>query len=139
MPQSAERPPLISSVPRKERDNEIDWRWIVRHCAGHEPALIRAILFEEVAPVCGPNLCSPIPPVWSGFARDSLVSAINDNFVWRDAYPWRSYAHRLIVFLWSRRFAKLWKELAWRLDLANSAATPEELMTILGGPEFEPT
>ena len=142
--------PLKSAVTQQERealweslsdlfiDNEIAWRWIARDCAGYEPSLIRAILFEEVAPVCGPNLCTPIPPVWSGFNRESLIAAIKEHLAKKDAPLWSRALFRFSILFWRWRFASLWKDLAWRLELLNKAATPEEAQAILDGPEFDP-
>ncbi|CAI3939630.1 unnamed protein product [Commensalibacter communis] len=39
---------------------------------------VKKVYFEWVAPVCYPNLCSPIPSIWMGFDRDELWKDIQE-------------------------------------------------------------
>lgn len=57
-------------------DNEVDYGRIADQVAGIDSGELEAIFFTEVAPHCGPNLMSPVPPVWTGFDRRELADGI---------------------------------------------------------------
>lgn len=57
-------------------DNEIDYRYIARRIVGVPVAELKQIFFTEVAPYCGQNLLTVIPPIWAGFDRQRLIHNI---------------------------------------------------------------
>lgn len=57
-------------------DSETDYRYIASRVADVSPIDLEEIFFTEVAPHCGSNLMSPIPPVWTGFERAELAKGI---------------------------------------------------------------
>lgn len=46
--------------------------------------LLKDIFFREVVPVCGPNVLTSIPPVWTAFDTDWVVSKIKENLTKRE-------------------------------------------------------
>ena len=54
-------------------DNEVHYEFIARRVAGIPRDQRKQILYTEVAPQCGPNLLTVIPPIWSGFDRRDLA------------------------------------------------------------------
>ncbi|MEN9658188.1 MAG: hypothetical protein RL571_1653 [Pseudomonadota bacterium] len=40
---------------------------------------LKRIFFNEVAPYCAPNMMAVIPPIWTGFAPESLIKGIKEN------------------------------------------------------------
>lgn len=59
-------------------DNEVDYDSIAKVVADVNPIELREIFFTEVAPHCGPNLMSAVPPVWAGFDRQALAKGIRE-------------------------------------------------------------
>jgi len=57
-------------------DTEVDYEGVAKRVADIDPDQLKEIFFTEVAPYCGSNLLVPIPPIWAGFARESLVNGI---------------------------------------------------------------
>lgn len=57
-------------------DNEIDFELIAQVARGFPLAHVEMVLFEWVAPVCYTNTLTPVPPIWTGFERDSLWAEI---------------------------------------------------------------
>lgn len=57
-------------------DNEVDYRYIASRVADVSPIELKEIFFTEVAPHCGPNMMSPIPPIWGVFDRVELAKGI---------------------------------------------------------------
>jgi len=57
-------------------DNEVDYERIAKNVADIGLDNLKKIFFEEVAPYCGPNLMSPIPPIWSDFDKEKLPFGI---------------------------------------------------------------
>ena len=58
-------------------DNEVHYEFIARQIVGVPVAELKEIFFTEVAPYCGQNLLTVIPPIWAGFDRQSLVENIH--------------------------------------------------------------
>lgn len=59
-------------------DNDVDYDRIAEVVADVNPAELQEIFFTEVAPHCGPNLMSAVPPVWTGFDRQVLAKGIRE-------------------------------------------------------------
>ena len=57
-------------------DNEVHYEFIARRIVGVPVAELKEIFFTEVAPYCGQNLLTVIPPIWAGFDRQRLVENI---------------------------------------------------------------
>ncbi|MCO4209536.1 hypothetical protein M2R29_16455 [Aeromonas hydrophila] len=57
-------------------DNEVDFELIAQVARGFPVAHVEMVLFEWVAPVCYTNTLTPVPPIWTGFERDSLWAEI---------------------------------------------------------------
>ncbi|KVR35970.1 hypothetical protein WK13_16675 [Burkholderia ubonensis] len=66
-------------------DNEVDYAYIAaslrKRCPNLSHAALEAAFFDEVAPVLGSNLLTPIPPVWLAFADEDVIREIS---VWLD-------------------------------------------------------
>lgn len=60
-------------------DNEIDYDHWAGKISQYPLPVLRDIYFSEVAPVCGPNLLTPVPPVWQGFDTESVAGQIREN------------------------------------------------------------
>jgi hypothetical protein len=58
--------------------DETDYRYIARTVGNIDFDQLEEIFFNEVAPVCGPNLMTTIPPIWSGFKPDILANDIRE-------------------------------------------------------------
>ncbi|WP_293765843.1 hypothetical protein [uncultured Aquitalea sp.] len=76
MTAAANRPQAWEALSGLFVDNDIDYDDIAAALDGLPEALIEEILFQEVAPYCGSNLLTPVPPVWSGFDAESLSTGI---------------------------------------------------------------
>ncbi|MBK7898955.1 MAG: hypothetical protein KA603_05450 [Azonexus sp.] len=100
-------------------DNEVDIAGIAARLAGIPPDLLEEILFDEVAPYCAPNLLAPVPPVWSGFAREPLLAGIKAQLQQRRHSRLRALAACLSGRFWRWRYAREWREL--RQCLARGA------------------
>jgi hypothetical protein len=72
-------------------DNEIDYDYWTEKIAQFSIEELKEIFFSEVAPVCGPNVLTPVPPVWLSFDTDWVVSEIRSNLSRRD----RSLLYRM--------------------------------------------
>ena len=57
-------------------DNEIDYGYIASQVADVDLPQLKEIFFSEVAPCCGRNLMSGIPPIWAGFCPKKLAEDI---------------------------------------------------------------
>ncbi|MGU5541667.1 DUF7079 family protein [Aeromonas hydrophila] len=57
-------------------DNEVDFELIAQVARSFPLAHVEMVLFEWVAPVCYTNTLAPVPPIWTGFERDSLWAEI---------------------------------------------------------------
>lgn len=75
---------------------------------------VKKVYFEWVAPVCYPNLCTPIPPVWMGFDRDELwediqkYKAKNSNL---DSFGKKMHKFSLFYLRNTHIVKSQWKEL----------------------------
>lgn len=93
-------------------DNEVDYVAVARGVAGIPRADLEILFFEEVAPYCGPNLLTPIPPVWSGFSREPLVLGIRDRQRRIASSRLAALRHRCLVRFLRWYFAAEWRQLA---------------------------
>ena len=96
-------------------DNEVHYEFIARRIAGIPNAELREIFFNEVAPQCGPNLLTTIPPIWAGFDRESLAQCIREMLQNNRRSRWARIKHRITVALFRRRFRRVWERIEWEL------------------------
>ncbi len=136
-PDQGEREALWEILSDLFVDGEICWRGIIRGCVGYDPDLLRQILFDDVLPYCGPNIMAPIPPVWNGFERESLIAGIRAKRAAREASLWRQCLHTAQIWFYRWWFRELWAAFFTRLNRAAAARTPEELENILADPFFD--
>lgn len=102
-------------------DNEVDFAAVARAVAGVPLPELERIFFEEVAPFCGPNLMTPVPPVWSGFSREPLVAGIRAQGERVRASRLAAWRHRLWVRCLRRFFATEWRTLRDNLPASVTA------------------
>jgi hypothetical protein len=103
-------------------DNEIDHMSIAGKVAGVDPARLEEIFFTEVAPYCGPNLMTPIPPVWAGFSREPLVEGIQEKLERIRHSPIARLRHKGWVFFCRWYFRKEWRAIAAGLETCKESA-----------------
>lgn len=97
-------------------DNEVDYEYIARVARTFPVAHVEKALFEWVAPVCYTNTLAPVPPVWTGFERDSLWAEI-ESLQAREAKA--GFVKKLFItlrqFYLRRQFAEEWRRLSAQL------------------------
>jgi hypothetical protein len=103
-------------------DNEVDYAFIARKVAGVDPVRLEEIFFTEVAPYCGPNLMTPIPPVWAGFSRKPLIEGIREKLEQIRRFPiaWMKYQGFVVFCRWY--FRKEWRTIAAELETCKGNA-----------------
>jgi hypothetical protein len=105
-------------------DTEVDYDWEVQRLKSFPRGTLREIFFCEVAPVCGPNFLTPVPPVWQGFDPDELKRDIYDLLARRQ----KSVARRLLcaanISFYRIWFRDVWKQVEAALE--RSPVTPAE-------------
>nr|WP_256351309.1 hypothetical protein [Aeromonas sp. sif0611] len=94
-------------------DNEVDYEYIARVARAFPVTHVEQVLFEWVAPVCYTNTLAPVPPIWTGFERDSLWAEIQ-SLLAREAKAGfaKKLSIRLRQFYLRRQFAKEWSRLS---------------------------
>ncbi|MFE8728497.1 DUF7079 family protein [Aeromonas hydrophila] len=94
-------------------DNEVDFELIAQVAQGFPVAHVEMVLFEWVAPVCYTNTLAPVPPIWTGFERDSLWVEVQ-RLLAREAKV--GFAKKLFImlrqFYLRQRFAEEWRRLS---------------------------
>lgn len=94
-------------------DNEVDYEHIARVARAFPVAHVEKALFEWVAPVCYTNTQAPVPPIWTGFERDSLWAEIQ-GLLAREAKA--GFAKKLSImlrqFYLRQQFAEEWCRLS---------------------------
>ncbi|MDQ1885558.1 hypothetical protein RA180_16350 [Aeromonas salmonicida] len=90
-------------------DNEVDFEYIARVSRAFPIPHVEKALFEWVAPVCHTNTLTPVPPIWTGFERDSLWTEIQ-SLLAEEAKA--GFARKLSItlrqFYLRRKFADEW-------------------------------
>jgi hypothetical protein len=97
-------------------DCEEEYDFIVRRVADVDVAQLEGIFFNEVAPYCGPNLLTPIPPIWQGFDRDALVAGIREMLTRAQGSWFDGIRHKWFVAFCRRYFRNTWKSLSAKLE-----------------------
>jgi hypothetical protein len=57
-------------------DTNVDYDSIVERIHGFDLKVLEEIFFCEVAPICGPNLMTATPPIWTGFDGADIAKDI---------------------------------------------------------------
>jgi hypothetical protein len=107
----AQREDIYCALSEAFVDSQVDYALIARQTQAYDRHEIKRMLYEEVAPVCYPNLAAVIPPIWTGFARAPLLEDIQQ---WLEGLR-RSRLRRawaLVYVSWIRwRCAYIWAEI----------------------------
>ncbi|MGL6529367.1 DUF7079 family protein [Aeromonas hydrophila] len=94
-------------------DNEVDYEYIAKVARAFPVTHVEKVLFEWVAPVCYTNTLAPMPPIWTGFERDSLWVEVQ-RLLEREAEA--GFAKKLSImlrqFYLRQRFAEEWHRLS---------------------------
>lgn len=94
-------------------DNEVDYEYIAKVARAFPVTHVEKVLFEWVAPVCYINTLAPVPPIWTGFERDSLWAEIQCLLA-REAKA--GFAKKLSIilrqFYLRQQFAEEWRRLS---------------------------
>lgn len=97
-------------------DNDVDYGFIAEQLGDVEPMQLKAIFFSEVAPQCAFNVFAVIPPVWTGFDRDSLASCIRDMKARNRGSRWARIRHGIAVAFYRLCFRSDWERIEAELD-----------------------
>jgi hypothetical protein len=92
-------------------DNHVDYAYIAERIWTYDLKIVENILYSEVAPVCFWNLETPVPPVWTGFVDDSLLSEIDQVLNARAASQVRRAVDKLKVTWLRYSYGYIWKEI----------------------------
>ncbi|MEK6346345.1 MAG: hypothetical protein V4764_02630 [Burkholderia sp.] len=103
-------------------DTEIDYDAEAARLAHFPAEALRTIFFEDVAPVCGPNLLTPIPPIWLGFDTEALVAEIHARRARCERSLMSRLSHRAAVLHYRLRLGGVWKDVAAALARAQPPA-----------------
>ncbi|SDG64977.1 DUF7079 family protein [Paraburkholderia phenazinium] len=91
-------------------DNEIDYEREAAQISRFPINFLKEIFFREVAPVCGPNMLTPAPPVWAGFDSDWVISQINSLLSTKEASLISRVSYEASVLYYRLRLADVWGE-----------------------------
>ncbi|PHS84998.1 hypothetical protein AAW02_06945 [Aeromonas dhakensis] len=93
--------------------NEVDYEYIAKVARAFPVTHVEKVLFEWVAPVCYINTLAPVPPIWTGFERDSLWAEIQ-RLQAREAKA--GFAKKLSImlrqFYLRQQFSEEWRRLS---------------------------
>jgi hypothetical protein len=92
-------------------DSTVDYASIAERIQGYDPKVVEDILYSEVAPVCFSNLETPVPPVWTGFKDEWLLSEIEKEVKAREA-SWVRRKFDVLKVAWLRySYRYIWEEI----------------------------
>jgi hypothetical protein len=100
-------------------DDEVDYAWIADKIGEIDKDRLRQIFFEEVAPYCGPNLMTAIPPIWAGFDREKLVAVIHEMISKNDKSVIAKLRHKTFVIYLRLYFGSVWHAIESKLVDSN--------------------
>ena len=92
-------------------DTEIDYRAIAAQLGTADCRLLKEIFFEEVAPVCYPNLRAPVPPVWTIFDAQWLQAEIENRLARRRRSACAAIKDKILSGYLRLAFFEEWKRL----------------------------
>jgi hypothetical protein len=93
-------------------DNETDYDALAADLRGVPLDLLKRIFFRDVAPVCGSNMLTPAPPIWTGFDERWLIDAIRDLNARRERGVIARWRVNLDVCFYRVALDFVWKEVA---------------------------
>ena len=88
-------------------DNEIDYDRHAAKVSAYPIQALKEIFFREVAPVCGPNMLTPMPPVWLSFDAEWVVSEIRNLQMHRESALYK-VGHELKVLYYRATLRHVW-------------------------------
>lgn len=92
-------------------DNPVDYAYIAEQIRPYDLKAVQDILYTEVAPVCFWNLEVAVPPIWTGFEDDWLLSEIEKTLSARaSSRVRRTFAKVKITWL-RYSYGYVWKEI----------------------------
>jgi hypothetical protein len=96
-------------------DNEVDYAWIAKRVADIDEDKLHHIFFEEVAPYCGRNLMTAIPPIWAGFDREKLAAGIREMISKSEKSLFAKLRHKAYVIYLRSYFDSEWRAIESKL------------------------
>ncbi len=104
-------------------DSEIDYDFEAARIRRFPAHVLKDIFFREVAPVCGPNLLTPIPPIWMGFDTHKVVREIRSLLSNKEKSWLRRIGYEADVLYYRYLLAGVWREVerALKRDCAGQA------------------
>ncbi|TKC91068.1 hypothetical protein FAZ69_06785 [Trinickia terrae] len=91
-------------------DNEIDYDYHAAKICAYPLQDLKEIFFREVAPVCGPNILTPIPPVWLSFDDEWVVREVKELLSKCRKSPLFRIRHELNVLYFRATLRHIWPE-----------------------------
>jgi hypothetical protein len=101
-------------------DTETRYEWILPEVADVDPGLLKEILFNEVAPYCAPNFMTPVPPIWTGFDTEPLISGIREILENSRKSWFAKLRYKVVVLFYRLWFHNIWKEFSAKLAEHNN-------------------
>jgi len=77
-PLSDQEKALCAALSEIFVDNDVDLASVAEIAIAFPVAEVEKAFFDWVAPVCGQNLLTPLPPVWTGFDESWLITEIEE-------------------------------------------------------------
>lgn len=113
----AERASIQIALAEAFVDSDVDYASIAERIRGYDLKVVEDILYSEVAPVCFSNLETPVPPVWTGFQDEWLLTEIAKEISARET-SWLRRSFDLLKVTWLRySYGYIWKEIMKSHDL----------------------
>ncbi|WP_321800891.1 hypothetical protein [Caballeronia sp. J97] len=90
-------------------DTEVDYDCYAGKLTAYPLPELKRIFFREVAPVCGPNMFTAIPPVWLSFDDDWVVREIRSRLQGEDT-GLNKLTSNLTALYYRFRINDVWKK-----------------------------
>ncbi|ROM91083.1 hypothetical protein [Pseudomonas brassicacearum] len=108
---SAERASIQIALAEAFVDSAVDYAYIAERIRGYDLKVVKDILYSEVAPVCFSNLETPVPPIWTGFKDEWLLSEIEKELQARENSWLRRVFDKLKVAWLRYSYGYIWREI----------------------------
>ncbi|KOX98900.1 DUF7079 family protein [Pseudomonas nunensis] len=92
-------------------DSWVDYAYMAEQVRPYDLKIVEDILYMEVAPVCFWNLEAAVPPIWTGFEDESLLSEIEKALSARETSPVQRIIDRLKIAWLRYSYGYIWKEI----------------------------
>lgn len=92
-------------------DSAVDYASIAERVRSYDLKVVKDILYSEVAPVCFSNIETPVPPVWTGFKNEWLLSEIEKERQARARSRIRRVFDKLKIAWLRYSYSYVWKEI----------------------------